>query len=121
MAVASTRQRLAAAIRARRTDLGLTQEEAAEAAGVSARYWRSLEAGRPAVALEVVERVIEGLDWSWADIGDALALEMSARSVPDSLLRLLDAAWTRATPREREILSGALRTIAGTRRKKVRS
>ncbi len=99
----------------------MTQEEAAEAAGVSARYWRSLEAGRPAVALEVVERVVEGLDWSWADVGDALAVEASVRSVPDSMQRLLEAAWTRATPREREILSGALRTIAGTRRRKARS
>lgn len=121
MAVASTRQRLAAAIRARREELGLTQEKAAEAAGVSTRYWRSLEAGRPAVALEVIEGVIEGLDWSWADVGDALATETSVRSVPDSLHRLLDTAWTRATPREREVLSGALRTIAGTRRKKARS
>lgn len=121
MAAALTRERLATAIRARRTELGLTQEEAAEAAGVSARYWRSLEAGRPAVALEIVERVIEGLDWSWADVGDALAPEASVRSVPDSLHRLLDTAWTRATPREREILSGALRTVAGTRRRKTRS
>lgn len=121
MAAVSTRQRLATAIRARRTALGLTQEEAAEAAGVSARYWRALEAGGPAVALEIVERVIAGLDWSWGDVADALAPQARVRAVPDSVHRLLDAAWTRGTPREREILSGALRTIAGSRQTKARS
>lgn len=118
MAARSTRQRLGAAIRARRELLRLTQEEAAEGAQLSVRYWRSLEAGQPAVALEVVERVIASLNWSWSALGDALSPETHGSGAPAGPHRLLDEAWRQATPREREIVHGALRAIAGPKRKK---
>lgn len=116
MAARSTRQRLGMAIRARRELLGLTQEEAAEGAELSTRYWRSLEAGQPAVALEVIERVIESLDWSWSGLGEALSPEVAGRGAPGGSHRLLDDAWRQATPREREIVHGTLRVIATGKR-----
>lgn len=118
MAARSTRQRLGAALRARRELLGLTQEQAAEGAQLSVRYWRSLEAGQPAVALEIVERVIASLDWTWSALGDALSPETRGSGAPAGPHRLLDEAWRQATPREREIVHGTLRVLAGSRRKK---
>ncbi len=117
MAQRSTRQRLGAAIRDRRELLRLTQEAAAERSNLSPRYWRSLEAGRPAAALEVVERVVAGLDWTWHDLVDALAPEPHERGAPGRVLRLLDEAWRRATPRERELVNATLQVLATGRRR----
>ena len=58
-------QRLGPAIRARREQLELTQESAAARSDLSVRFWRDLEASKPAtVGLDVIERLIEGLNWS---------------------------------------------------------
>jgi transcriptional regulator with XRE-family HTH domain len=99
-----SRRRLGLTIRDRREAIGLTQENAAERANVSVRYWRSLKASRPAAAVEIVERVLHGLDWSWADLVETLAPEPDAQLTPRSVRRQLDVAWKSGTEREREVI-----------------
>jgi transcriptional regulator with XRE-family HTH domain len=120
------RQRLADAIRAKRELLELSQEEAAARAGFSVRYWRRLESDEPpAVSMEIVEQVINGLDWSWPELVAALSSseraergrdrERAERNDGDRARRLFDTAWRKATPREREIVEAGLRVIASKR------
>ena len=58
---------LGGAIRNRRKELGLTQQVAAELAGVSAKFLRDLEHGKPSVQLDKVLAVL-----------DVLGLELTA-------------------------------------------
>lgn len=53
--------RLAAAVRERRRELGLTQKQLADVAGVSARFVHMLEAGKPTVQLASVHAVLDVL------------------------------------------------------------
>lgn len=120
------RQRLASAIRARRELLELSQEEAAARAGFSVRYWRRLESDDPpAVSMEIVDQVIEGLGWSWPDLVAALAHgehgerpergRERERNERDRARRLFETALRKATPREWEIVEAGLRVIARKR------
>jgi len=52
---------LAAAVRGRRRDLGLTQAELAMRAGVSRKWVYEFEAGKPAAELRLILRVIDVL------------------------------------------------------------
>jgi HTH-type transcriptional regulator / antitoxin HipB len=52
---------LAAAIRARRRQLGLRQEDLADLAGVSLRFVQALEGGKPTVQLDRVTAVLDTL------------------------------------------------------------
>lgn len=52
---------IAAAARARRKDLGLTQEDLADLAGCSARFVRALEAGKETVRLDKALAVLDAL------------------------------------------------------------
>ena len=52
---------LAEAVRARRRELGLRQDEVADLAGVSTRFVHSLEAGKPSVQLDRVTAVLDVL------------------------------------------------------------
>jgi y4mF family transcriptional regulator len=63
----STSFQLAAALRNRRRELGLTQEELAELAGVSTRFMHDLENAKPTVQLDRVLAVAEtlGLELHW--------------------------------------------------------
>jgi transcriptional regulator with XRE-family HTH domain len=109
------RKRLAAAVRLRREELGWTQEEAAEHSGLSVRYWRELESARPAVGLEVVERILTGLGWSWQDLAAQLggtALPRRKGDAPRGLHALLDRAWRGATARERRLVEVVLAVLA---------
>jgi transcriptional regulator with XRE-family HTH domain len=118
MATRTIQQRLANAIRTRRKELDLTQEAAAANSGVSVRFWRDLEAAKPAtVGLDVVEGLIAGLNWSWAEV-IAVISPKEASETPASVQRLLDEAWRRATVRERDIVTAGLRVLAGERRTK---
>jgi hypothetical protein len=109
-------QRLAAATRARRQQLGITQEVAAARCHLSVRFWRDLEASRPAtVRLDVLERVIEGLDWSWAEVVAVISPEKESET-PVAMRRLFDDAWRRASVRERDVVAAGLRVLAGERR-----
>ena len=72
-------RRVAAALRERRGVLRLTQEAAAERSGLSVRYWRALEAAKPAVSMGVLDAVLRGLDWSWHDLADRIAIEEGRR------------------------------------------
>ncbi len=112
----SLQQRLGAAILDRRILVGLTQEGAAGAAYISVRSWRDLEAGKTAVGLDVIEKVIKGLDWSWADVLTIVSGNKTDSETPIDVRRLMDEAWRRATPREREVVIAGLRVLAGGRR-----
>lgn len=49
---------LAAVVRARRSELGLTQQQLADLAEVSTRFVHMLEAGKPTVQLASVQKVL---------------------------------------------------------------
>ena len=53
--------RLAAEVRTRRTALGLTQRDLADMAGVSERFVRFVEQGKPSVQLDSLIAVLETL------------------------------------------------------------
>jgi HTH-type transcriptional regulator/antitoxin HipB len=55
---------LAAAIRGRRTDLGMSQAELAERTGVSRKWIYEFEAGKPAAELGLLLRVLDALGLS---------------------------------------------------------
>jgi transcriptional regulator with XRE-family HTH domain len=117
----ASQQRLALAIRARRTDLGLTQEGAAERGAVSVRFWRRLEAGNVGVSFEVVERIVAGLDWTWALLGQHLATGAVAKrpirdGAPQAVHDVLEAAWRSSGRRDRAALTQLLKRFStGTR------
>jgi HTH-type transcriptional regulator/antitoxin HipB len=67
MTVRSIRD-LAAAVRGRRIDLGLTQAELASRAGVSRKWIYEFEAGKPKAEFGLILRVLDAL---------ALALELT--------------------------------------------
>jgi y4mF family transcriptional regulator len=52
---------LAAAVRSRRGDLGLTQQDLADMAGVSERFVRFVEQGKPSIQLDSLTAVLETL------------------------------------------------------------
>ena len=52
---------VAAEVRARRVRLGLTQQELADMAGVSERFVRFVEQGKPSVQLDSLTAVLETL------------------------------------------------------------
>jgi transcriptional regulator with XRE-family HTH domain len=52
---------LARSLRRLRDAKGLTQEQAAEMAGVNWRHWQKLEAGEVNVTLNTLERICRGL------------------------------------------------------------
>jgi y4mF family transcriptional regulator len=52
---------LGATVRNRRRDLGLTQEDAADLAGVSARFLHEVETGKDTVRLATLLRLLEAL------------------------------------------------------------
>ncbi len=115
----SIQNRLGQAVLGRRTLLTLTQEAAAAKAKISVRSWRDLEAGKTIVGLDVVEKVIGALDWSWSELVTALVpASTDEDATPPTVKRLLDEAWRRATPREREVVSAGLRVLAGGKRTK---
>lgn len=52
---------LGAQVRARRKSLGLTQQQAADLAEVSAKFVRDVERGKPSVQLDTLTRVLDAL------------------------------------------------------------
>lgn len=64
---------LAASVRGRRTDLGMSQAELARRAGVSRKWIYEFEAGKPTAELALLLRVVDELD---------LVLELGTRSKP---------------------------------------
>ncbi|MGX5716142.1 helix-turn-helix transcriptional regulator [Arthrobacter sp. MAHUQ-56] len=54
-------KRLAAEVRARRTSLRLTQRDLADMAGVSERFVRFVEQGKPSIQLDSLVAVLETL------------------------------------------------------------
>jgi HTH-type transcriptional regulator/antitoxin HipB len=68
MRIRSTRD-LAAAVRGRRRDLGMSQADLAQRAGVSRKWIYEFEAGKPAAEMGFVLRVLETLGLS-LDVGE---------------------------------------------------
>lgn len=56
-----TPESLALAVRERRRDLGLSQEDLADLAGCSSRFLRTLEQGKASVRLDKVLAVLDAL------------------------------------------------------------
>ncbi|HET7501825.1 MAG TPA: hypothetical protein VFK02_12500 [Kofleriaceae bacterium] len=79
------------------------------------RSWRDLEAGKTNVGLDVIEKVIGGLDWSWADVMSSLAPMPDDDVPPVAVRHLFEESWRRATPRERELVQASLRVLASGR------
>jgi y4mF family transcriptional regulator len=82
---------LAAEVRARRTALGLTQQDLADMAGVSERFIRFVERGKPSIQLDSLTAVL-----------DTLGLELRLGTKPSQAARALSAPATvrRATAAE---------------------
>ncbi len=62
-------QNIGTQVRMRRRDLGLRQDEAADLAGVSERFIREVESGKPTVRLDKLVALL-----------DALGLQLDVRS-----------------------------------------
>ncbi len=87
----------------------LSQEAAAAQCEMSPRYLRSLEAGRSAVSMETLGRLLVALEWTWADIAEKLSPEKGeVLTAPATMHRLLDRQWSKASPREREVIKRVL-------------
>ena len=63
-----TRYRIGGAIRARRSELGLSQEELAGRAGVHRTYLGSIERGERNPAIENLRKIAVALDTTVADL-----------------------------------------------------
>jgi HTH-type transcriptional regulator/antitoxin HipB len=72
--------RLAAEVRTRRAALGLTQQDLADMAGVSERFVRFVEQGKPSIQLDSLIAVLETL-------GLELALATRTSRAADALAR----------------------------------
>jgi HTH-type transcriptional regulator / antitoxin HipB len=75
---------LAAAVRGRRRDLGLSQAELADRAGVSRKWIYQFEAGKPTAELRLILRVLDAL-------GLILDVTYDEQSAPDQPTGDLDA------------------------------
>jgi transcriptional regulator with XRE-family HTH domain len=113
MRATDTRAILARALRDRREELRLTQEQAAARCSVSVRYWRAVEAGRPAMRLEILERIVGGLGWSWHDLANLLVPNgVPGRIAPSDVHDQIDAIWRLGPGRERDALVALLGVLA---------
>ena len=61
-------ERLAAAIRERRKEIGISQEALAAAAGVHRTYASSIERARVVISIEVAERIAIALDLTLSEL-----------------------------------------------------
>jgi HTH-type transcriptional regulator/antitoxin HipB len=85
---------LAAAVRGRRLDLGLSQAELAARTGVSRDWVNYFEAGKPTVELILVLRVLEALDLT-LDVSAATG-ELASREAGSTDLDVLLDEYRRA-------------------------
>ena len=63
-----TKQRFGEALRRRRVELGVSQERAAAACGISRIYYTEVETGKRNVALLNIQKIAEGLGLTAADL-----------------------------------------------------
>jgi y4mF family transcriptional regulator len=77
---------LAAEVRTRRLQLGLTQQDLADMAGVSERFVRFVEQGKPSVQLDSLTAVLEtlGLQLQLATRTSQAARALSAAADPET-------------------------------------
>ena len=61
-------ERMAAAIKQRRLEVGLSQEAMASLAGVHRTYARSIERGKVTISVDVAERIAKSLDISLSEL-----------------------------------------------------
>lgn len=62
------RRTIAANVRQRRLELGLTQADAAEQIGMATRHLQKLEAGELNVTIDTLSKVVEALDMTIIDV-----------------------------------------------------
>lgn len=75
----------AVAVRGRRTDLGLSQDELARRAGVSRKWVSEFEAGNPTAKIGLVIRVLEALGLRLAFVEDATPIGTSSVDLDELL------------------------------------
>jgi HTH-type transcriptional regulator / antitoxin HipB len=80
---------LGAAVRGRRTDLGLTQADLAVRAGVSRKWVYEFEAGKPAAELQLILRVMDALGLA-LDVGDTDGTRHPTRGTTADLDTLIE-------------------------------
>ncbi len=107
-----TRARLAEALRARRDELHITQEVAAVRCNVSVRYWRAVEAGRPSLRFEILQKIVDGLGWSWYDFAQVMSGPPPSREAPSSVHRQVDEVWKGGAGPARTALASLLEALA---------
>jgi HTH-type transcriptional regulator / antitoxin HipB len=73
---------LAAVVRGRRRDLGLSQAELAGRAGVSRKWIYQFEAGKPTAELRLILRVLDALDLA-LDVSNHGQAAAEGRATPD--------------------------------------
>ena len=61
-------ERMAAAIKQRRLEVGLSQEAMASLAGVHRTYASSIERGKVTISVDVAERIAKSLDISLSEL-----------------------------------------------------
>ena len=66
------RKRLGQTVVRRRSDLALTQEQLAEAAGIDRRFIQKIEAGELGTSLAVLKRLRKALRLSWDSLLDGI-------------------------------------------------
>ncbi len=59
--------------------------------------------------METLGRLLEALDWAWTDIAEKLSPDRGeVPAAPATTHRLLDRLWSKASPREREVIKRVL-------------
>lgn len=75
-----TVREIAAAVRGRRKERGMSQEKLAERAGVSRKWVYEFEAGNPAAEFGLILRVLDQLGWDLA-LSDARKTDRSKSGI----------------------------------------
>src|SRR6478609_3010112 len=107
---------LGAAVRARRTELGLTMRALAKAAGVSERFLVQLEAGEGNISVARLEDVAEALGTTGAELLAQATRPRVEAAAPSVLRSSVCAAQARARSAWRSRSVWAFRSWSSTRR-----
>lgn len=103
MSEEDSRRPIAQAIRQRREALGLSQDDAAQRAGLSVSTWRNAESGRTKLAQPTRERIEDALEWEQGTLRSLAAGEWAVID-PDIVSRV-DELERRVESVERALLA----------------
>ncbi|MBX3468658.1 MAG: helix-turn-helix transcriptional regulator [Planctomycetes bacterium] len=113
--IGDIKMRVGARVRALREAEGLSQEQLAQAAGLSRPYVGALERGEQGAGLEVLERLGRALRVSPARLLDDEVPEAPPRGRAEKLGRQVAALARSATPAQIELFGRLARTFFGRR------